>query len=319
MSSRPVSKLYAPFLFIGIAALLAAVPDPARAMPGDIYVTRCCGDLNGIDRVTPDGSVTVFASGSSMPFDPTFDSAGNLFVTNYSNNTIDKYASNGVRTIFASAGPDMPTGLAFDATGNLFAGYSNNTIKRLSPNGTGTVFASTGLNNPQGLAFDASGNLFVANAGNNTIEKFTSSGVASEFAGSVFSDPNFNNPYALAFDASGNLFVGNFVTTIVQFTPSGTESPFATVNAEVEGLAFDSAGNLLVANGGGDSLLAIAPNGDQRTIVDGLSVATGLAIEPASVPEPSTALIIATAFAGLRLTRRQRRGWRPVCHDATPR
>ena len=36
-----------------------------------------------------------------------------------------------------------------------------------------------------GLAFDGSGNLYVANQGNNTIEKFNSSGIGTIFASGV--------------------------------------------------------------------------------------------------------------------------------------
>ena len=97
MPSHPVSTLCSRFFWLAIIVLLAAAPDPARAMPGEIYVSHCCGDINGIDRVTPGESVTVFAtSGSSELDDPVFDTAGNLFVLNYSNNTIDEFTPNGV-------------------------------------------------------------------------------------------------------------------------------------------------------------------------------------------------------------------------------
>ena len=209
--------------------------------------------------------------------------------------------------VFASTGLNGPVGLAFDASGNLFVANSgDNTIEKFAPNGVGTVFASTGLNGPLGLAFDASGNLFVANGSNNTIEKLAPNGVGAVFASSVFPGP-ISVPSALAFDASGNLFAGNFIETIVQFTPSGTKSSFTTVPAEVEGLAFDNAGDLLVADGGGASVLAVAPNGDQRTIAAGLPIATGLAVEPvvSSVPEPATIMVFVIAVAGLCLTRQR--------------
>ncbi len=307
----PRSSHFVPTLALtwrAIVVFLAAALVPVWATPINIYVSRCC-EVDEIDRVSPGGSVTTFAtSGLNEALGLAFDATGGFFVANYGNSTVEKFTRNGVGSVFASTGVNGPTGLAFDAQGNLFvANGGNNTIEKFALNGVGTIFASTGLNDPGGLAFDAQGNLFVANGGNNTIEKFTPSGIASVFASSVFSDPLVNDPLALAFDASGNLFVGDFISTIVGLTPSGEKFPFATVPAEVEGLAFDNAGNLLVADGGGGSVLAFAPNGDQQTIASDLPIATGLAVEPAasSVPEPSMDLVFTIAIASLCLTRQR--------------
>ena len=69
------------------------------------------------------------------------------------------------------------------------ANAGNNTIEKFTSGGVGSVFASTGLNNPRGLAFDSAGNLYAANVGNNTIEKFTSGGVGSVFASTGLRQP----------------------------------------------------------------------------------------------------------------------------------
>src|ERR1051326_1622166 len=94
-----------------------------------------------------------------------------IYVANFSNNTIEKFTSGGVGSVFANTGLNGPAGLAFDSAGNLYAANSNNTIEKFTPGGVGSVFANTGLNSPEGLAFDSSGNLYAANASNNTIEK----------------------------------------------------------------------------------------------------------------------------------------------------
>src|SRR5437773_12088870 len=44
-----------------------------------------------------------------------------LYVSNYNSNTIVKFTSGGVGSVFASAGLSGPVGLAFDAAGNLYA------------------------------------------------------------------------------------------------------------------------------------------------------------------------------------------------------
>src|SRR2546423_772474 len=83
-----------------------------------------------------------------------------LYAANIQNNTIEKFTSGGVGSVFASAGLDHPAGLAFDGAGNLYAAnLGNNTIEKFTPAGVGSVFANSGLNSPEGLAFDSAGNL----------------------------------------------------------------------------------------------------------------------------------------------------------------
>ena len=78
----------------------------------------------------------------SGPAGLAFDGAGNLFVTNIDDSTIEEFNSAGV-------------GTPFNVTGDV--------------------------NKPLGLAFDAAGNLFVANAGDSTIEEFNTAGMGSRF------------------------------------------------------------------------------------------------------------------------------------------
>ncbi len=84
-----------------------------------------------------------------------FDAAGNLFVSNYDDNSIQKFTSGGVSSVFAT-GLNGPLGLAFDSAGNLYAAnYGNgtgNTIVRFTPDGVGSVFATTS-SAPAELAF----------------------------------------------------------------------------------------------------------------------------------------------------------------------
>ena len=51
------------------------------------------------------------------------------------------------------------------------ANEDSNTIGKFTSSAVGSVFANTGLNQPFGLAFDSAGNLYAANYGGNTIEK----------------------------------------------------------------------------------------------------------------------------------------------------
>jgi uncharacterized repeat protein (TIGR02543 family) len=129
------------------------------------------------------------------------DSADNLYISDYVNNTIRKMTPDGVVTTIAgdplatSGHVDgigsaarflLPNGLAVDSSGNIFVADSwNATIRKISPNGNVTTVAgvqgSTGNNNgaplaarfyyPCGIALDSSGNLYVGDSLNEIIRK----------------------------------------------------------------------------------------------------------------------------------------------------
>ena len=81
------------------------------------------------------------------------------------------------------------------------------------------------MSNPTGLAFDNNGNLYVANYGNNTIEKFNSSGQGSVFATYLTNGLGIYFPIGMAFDSSGNLYVANEGDDkIIKIDPEGDTS-----------------------------------------------------------------------------------------------
>jgi uncharacterized repeat protein (TIGR02543 family) len=171
---------------------------------------------NTIRKITPAGVVTTVAgvhgiSGSAdgvganarfyHPTGLALDSADNLYISDYVNNTIRKMTPDGVVTTIAgdplatSGHVDgigsaarflLPNGLAVDSSGNIFVADSwNATIRKISPSGNVTTVAgvqgSTGNNNgaplaarfyyPCGIALDSSGNLYVGDSLNEIIRK----------------------------------------------------------------------------------------------------------------------------------------------------
>jgi sugar lactone lactonase YvrE len=121
--------------------------------------------------------------------------------------------------------------------------------------------------------------LFVANAGNNTIYQYTSSGV-----GTLFANTNLNNPQALVLDGAGNLYVANNGNnTIVKFTPEGVGSLFANSGLSGPvGLAFDAAGNLYAANQNNGTIEKFSPSGVGTLFASGLVTPGGLAFDSSS-------------------------------------
>lgn len=135
------------------------------------------------------------------------DSTGNLFVSDWNDQTIRKITPAGVVTTFA--------GRSYQA-GNI--------------DGVGT---NALLNLPMGLAFDAVNNLYVADSGNGTIRKITPAGVVTTLAGRALQTGSadgtgtnafFNNPRGLTVVNDTNLFVADtFNSTIRKMTLVGTD------------------------------------------------------------------------------------------------
>ena len=65
-----------------------------------------------VNKITPAGTLTTFASGLYYPDGLAFNSAGDLFESNYGTGSINEFTSDGVQTTFASGLQD-PIGLAF--------------------------------------------------------------------------------------------------------------------------------------------------------------------------------------------------------------
>lgn len=117
-----------------------------------------------------------------------------------------------------------------------------------------------------GLAIDASGNAWTVSVRNNTITKFSSTGVLlSGTAG--YTGGGLSTPVGIAFDPSGYIWTANYANnSLSKFsnlgTPiSGTSGYTGGGISGPEALAIDGAGNAWTANYSGFSLSKIANNG----------------------------------------------------------
>ena len=164
--------------------------DLAVDTEGDIFVANFGALLNGtsgreVYKVTPEGEVSLFASGFSGASGNTFDGEGNLYQSNIASDQISKITPDGTVTFIANStdGVSNPVGLTFDSAGNLFVANCNNSILRITPAGVGSTFSTSALLScPNGLTSDDDDNLYVANFNNGTIVKITPQAVATNFA-----------------------------------------------------------------------------------------------------------------------------------------
>ncbi len=156
---------------------------------------------NGSQEFSGDGGPATNASLYS-PYGVAVDTAGNLYIADYSNlrvrkvstsGTITTVAGNGSQGFSGDGGPASnasvynPYGVAVDTAGNLYiADLYNLRVRKVSASGTITTVAGNGsqglsgdgglatnasLSNPSGVAVDAAGNLYIADSANNRVRK----------------------------------------------------------------------------------------------------------------------------------------------------
>jgi streptogramin lyase len=220
------------------------------------------------------------------------DSVGNVWVTNFSSNTVVmlspnySFCSTSLSPYSISAGPptsftvgNNPYGIAIDAKGNVWV--SNNgdgTVSEISQScsATGNVFAvcaptfTVGAY-PRGIAIDPFGNVWVTNAGIDTAPGNTVT-MINPASGTTTNYTVGTGPHSIAIETSGNVWVTNFGTTtapgntITELVfnskgnnynltlPANTLTLPYTVGNNPEGLSIDFWGNVWVTNYYGNTL-----------------------------------------------------------------
>lgn len=168
---EPAGAIVGPHLRMG------EPPDVAFDASGNLYVS---GDKTY--RFTPGGVGSVFANASGLEI--AFDSSGNLFAA--SNDRINKIAPDGTVSVFADLSSGLQGGaygLTVDGAGNVFAyDYLAGELLRFTPGGVATVLSnSTLLYGIFGMEVDGAGNIFAANYSHNTIDRIAPDGTVTVF------------------------------------------------------------------------------------------------------------------------------------------
>ncbi|MGF7079485.1 gliding motility-associated C-terminal domain-containing protein [Mucilaginibacter sp. UYCu711] len=246
---------------------------------GNLYST----DFNNkvIRKIAPGGVVTTFAGLMNTPGNldglittatftgPTsivFDSRGNMFVADYTANTIRKIT------------PGQPGSVSTFAGTSGVSGFNDAT-------GTNATF-----NGPYGLAIDASDNLYVAETGNHAIRKITPVGDVTTLAGNGFSGfvngtgvtAQFTGPTNLTVDASGNIIVADAGNNAIRkITPLGVVTTISGTNGQIPaGIRIGPDGSFYIAILNKQQIIKMALNGSS-TVIAGSGV-SGSANGPAA-------------------------------------
>ena len=167
---------------VGNAADPWASDGVAVAANGDIYVSN----YKSINRVTPDGQVSAFATGFGSANGFNFDSKGNLFVADWEGNAVRKVTPDGVMTTIAS-GLNGPGGAWVDKDDNVLVSLYGSgdqwamgaTVLKITPDGTVSTYASGApLQDVVTILTDENNNVYAGNWASGTIFNITNGNVS---------------------------------------------------------------------------------------------------------------------------------------------
>lgn len=191
---------------------------------------------NGTAGFSGDGGPALEAS-LNLPSGIAFDSEGNLYIADRSNDRIRRVDRKGIIQTFAGNGEDgyrgdaglateaqlsKPFGLAFDTKNNLYiADRGNNRVRKVSAKGIITTLAGDGgfffmgdngpayrasVAGPTGVAADKNGNVYIADRNNNRIRVVDSLGMIRTVVGT--GQQSYNGDSELARDTNLHLPFG---------------------------------------------------------------------------------------------------------------
>jgi len=271
---------------------------------------------NALNSEPHDWTLAITYSGNlNGAQDVAIDSGGNVYVTEYDANQVDKFTPSGgtaANSPFTDNGLDQPDGVAVDGSDNVWiANWGNDEISGFTSNGSPashSPFTNAALNNSFNLAIDGTGNIWSTNFSNSNITEFNTSGIllfnsttrASNYGG-------LNGPDGIAIEAGtlGDIWVTNADgvtgTTVSRFADAGAStSTYYVSGLSAAGLdgpisdAIDAQGQVWASNYGGSfsdvsgsSITRIASNGGTSTSFTGGGVngayggAYGIAIDGA--------------------------------------
>ena len=152
-----------------------SIDDTGIVYVADFGQTLSNANGTKIYKVLVDGSIQLFASGLLGASGNGFDSQGNLFQSNIAGNFVSKITPDGTVSVFATAGISNPVGIAVGAGDTVYVtNCGSSSITKIDPSGNSAVWVSSGLLScPNGLTIDDSGNVYTCNFNNGNIVKIT--------------------------------------------------------------------------------------------------------------------------------------------------
>ncbi len=219
---------------------------------------------NGNANYSGDGGLATSAS-LNYPECTAFDTAGNMYIADESNNVIRKVDTNGIITTVAGngiadytgdGGPatqatlNSPVSVAVDAAGDLYISDQINNVIRKVTNGIITTYAGTGavgffgdggpaidakMDYPASIGLDAAGNLYLPDINNYRIRVVLTSGIIWTIAGDggegyggdggPATSASIDAPRSVAVGPSGTGYIGDFGNNRVRMLTPAAMGP----------------------------------------------------------------------------------------------
>jgi streptogramin lyase len=218
-------------------------------------------------------AVNYTGGGLNYPAVVAVDATGNVWTSNFQNNTLSKFTTLGVPyfpTGATGGGMNGPYGLAIDSVGSIWvANYTSPVLSKFDTGGnpiSSTGYTGGGLSSSLWMNVDKTGNLWISNdpdpaaSAPGSISEFDSNGTAKSPITTGYTAGGVNRPEMGAADVSGNIWFPNILGDgITEYTAAtgvaNASSPYtgAGLNHPV-GLAIDASGNKWVSNRGNDTI-----------------------------------------------------------------
>src|ERR1700733_7355185 len=286
---------------------------------------------------------SVISTGSlplNDPYQVALDSAGNMYVGDYTGKYVTKIPAGGGSAAVVNLGTPGSiavqniTGVALDGAGNLYiADHQNSRILVVTPGGIVSVLNITGLSPslgfPTALAFDAAGSLYIADFTNGRIIVVSSlfvSGSTSTGIGTVIPTGSYSftgsTLTGLTIDSQGTIYAAARTqnnSSIIKVTASGVASAVAIPNNitpainNPQGVTADGMGNLYIVDTTNQRIVKITTAGVASVVsLSGIpspsslgSLVFGVTVDPYGnlyIPDWNNGRIVFVNVSGAPLT-----------------
>lgn len=217
--------------------------------------------------------LTKISSYFNAPTGIAFDSKGEMYVTDWSNNSILKINANGKKETFYS-GISSPAGIVFDAKDNMYvSSYGDDYILKINSDGKSEKI-SDGYHTPTGIAFSNQGQLLITNRSTGEIVSLDLQTKQKNIVAR-----GLTTPVGVTQLADNSLVVSQYSGRLTMISPNGTQTELgAEFNRPGVGIVLIAPNVVAVVDNGAGMVRKIDVQSKKvTTLVSNLSQAVALA------------------------------------------